>query len=153
MKLADLFSNFFNVRQELIDAVKGLTQEQLNWKPTGYANSIAGLLGHIAVCEYWWVTVLAMRKTQASEAEFSRFDNARTLTECLSLLNETLADMREYLEREEVEDWDQVFYESKPHDLRVSKRWLIWHTIEHQARHRGQIFMLMRLQGLDVPNV
>jgi uncharacterized damage-inducible protein DinB len=34
-----------------------------------------------------------------------------------------------------------------------SKRWLVWHVVEHQARHRGQIFMLMRMQGIEVPDV
>ena len=36
---------------------------------------------------------------------------------------------------------------------KVSKRWLVWHVVEHQARHRGQIFMLMRMQGIEVPDV
>jgi len=31
--------------------------------------------------------------------------------------------------------------------------WLAWHVVEHQARHRGQIFMLLRMQGIEVPDV
>jgi hypothetical protein len=48
---------------------------------------------------------------------------------------------------------DELFYEAKEHDIKLSNRSLVWHVVEHQARHRGQIFMLMRMQGLEVPHV
>lgn len=153
MNLSDFFSNYYTVRAEMLDAVKNMTQEQLDWKCPQHSNTVGKLLAHIAEAEYWWITIVAAQKVAPSKKAFERFETARTLEETMALLAETLGDTREYLEKEGIEDWDEVFYEVKGRKEKVSKRWLVWHTVEHQARHRGHIFMLMRMQGLDVPNV
>jgi hypothetical protein len=76
------------------------------------------------------------------------------------LLSETFELTSRYLESEPLDDWDGVFYrvqgrddKGEAFDFKVSKRWLVWHVVEHQARHRGQIFMLLHMQGLEVPHV
>ena len=153
MKLADLFSNYFTVRNEMIKAVENLSRQYLEWTPPNHTNSIGSLLAHIAETEYWWITIVAEQKVDLDKADFDRFSKGHSLAEILSLLDEYLVETRAYLEREDSTDWDSVFYDVKGRDERASKRWLIWHVVEHQARHRGQIFMLMRMQGLDVPDV
>lgn len=160
MKLNDIFSNYHTVRKELVAAVRTLTPEQLAWKAPDHPNSIGWLLAHIADVEEWWITTVALRKQPVDSSAFERFKKASKLDEYLGLLNETYEATTAYLESESLDDWDTVFYSAsgtddngKSFDIKVSKRWLIWHTIEHQARHRGQIFMLMRMQGLEVPNV
>lgn len=153
MKLTDFFSNYYTVRAELVDLVKGLTQEQLDWKPANHKNSIGYLLVHIAEAEYWWITLVAMQKEKYVKGCFDRFKAGQPLEANLELLERGLADMREYLENEDIEDWDEVFYEVKGRKEKVSKRWLVWHVVEHQARHRGQILMLMRMQGIDFTDV
>ena len=153
MKLADLFSNYYTVRKELIDAVGGMSPRQLAWVPEGHTNSIGRLLAHIAETEFWWITIVALRKAEYSESAFERFESASGLNECLALLEETLADTTEYLQQNTTDDWDSVFHDVVGHNEKVSMRWLAWHVIEHQARHRGQIFMMMHMQGLKVPDV
>jgi uncharacterized damage-inducible protein DinB len=150
MKLIDVFSNYFTVRKEMVEAVKDLTQEQLDWTAPNHRNSIGHLLSHIAGTECWWIECVAGGNY---DEDGKRFDSARTREEILGLLDEQQQVMTEYLERETTDDWDKVFYEIKDRNEKVSKRWLIWHVVEHQARHRGQIFMLLRMQGLDVPDV
>jgi uncharacterized damage-inducible protein DinB len=34
-----------------------------------------------------------------------------------------------------------------------SRYWVIWHTIDHELHHRGEIFLMMGLMGLDVPDL
>ena len=151
MKLSDLFSNYFTVRAELVKAVQDLTQEQLDWTPPNHLASIGKLLAHIAECEYAWITCLALKKE--ASPDFTRFEKARTLREILALLDQYHTEFTEYLSAEDIEDWDRIFYQFPESTEKVSKRWLVWHVVEHQARHRGQIFMLMRMQGIEVPNV
>lgn len=153
MNLADLFSNYFTVRKEMVKAVKNLSWQHLEWTPPNHTNSIGSLLAHIAETEYWWITIVAEQKVDLEKADFERFSKVRSLVEIVTLLDEYLAETRAYLVREDSSDWDDVFYDVKGRDESVSKRWLVWHVVEHQARHRGQIFMLMRMQGLDVPDV
>jgi uncharacterized damage-inducible protein DinB len=160
MKLSDLFSNYFTVRKELVAAVDNLTPGQLAFTAPNHANSIGWLLTHIAETEEWWVSTVALRREDYREEDFDRFKAASRLDEYLGLLIETFDATSAYLEAEPLEDWDRVFYrvhgvgeDGKPFDYKVSKRWLVWHVVEHQARHRGQIFMLLRMQGLEVPDV
>ena len=153
MKLSELFSNYYTVRAEMVDAVRNLSQSQFDWHPPDHTNSIGRLLAHIAETEYWWISIVAQKKTSPTEADFDRFEKARQPDDILALLDKYLAETRTYLEREEIENWDDVFYDVEGRDTKVSKRWLVWHVVEHQARHRGQIFMLMRMQGVDVPHV
>ncbi len=151
MKLSDFFSNYFTVRAELVKAVQGLTQQQLDWTPPNHPASIGKLLAHIADCECYWISYVALQKEP--DPDFTRFEKADTLPQILSLLEYYHGDFTEYLQSEGIDDWDEKFYEIPKHDEKVSKRWLVWHVVEHQARHRGQIFMLMRMQGIEVPNV
>jgi uncharacterized damage-inducible protein DinB len=48
--------------------------------------------------------------------------------------------------------WDEKIYSPRPGEM-LSLKDIAWHTIEHEMRHHGQIFMLMRLQGIKPPNV
>lgn len=153
MNLADIFSNYFTVREELIRAVAGLSREQLDWTPAEHPASIGRLLAHIADCECYWIGEIA--GSIREKPDYTRFDAAQTRDELLDLLKEFEDLTAAYMADGSTDDWDQVFYPvvRDGNQEKVSRRWLIWHVVEHQARHRGQIFMLMRMQGLEVADV
>ncbi len=154
MKLSEIFSNYFTVRAEMMRAVENLSQEQLDWTGPHHPASVGRLLAHIADCEFFWIGHVAAGKP--GRPDFSRFENARTLEEIIGLLREQERAVTDFLETNDLDDWDQVFdsYQHRDGSVeKLSRRWLIWHVVEHQARHRGQIFMLMRTQGIEVPDV
>jgi len=151
MKLLDLFSNYFTVRAELIAAVRNLTPEQMAFTAPNHPNSIGWLLVHIAETEYWWIADVALG--QADHSRYETFKPDMNLPDVLTLLDEMHELTRHYLDVTELEDWDTIFYPIPDRAEKVSARWLVWHVVEHQARHRGQVFMLLRMQGLDVPHV
>ena len=153
MKLSEIFTNYYEVRAELMDAVKDLTRQQLYWTTPDYPASIGSLLAHIAETEYWWITVVAERKVTPEEADFKRFEQQVEPETLLTWLDQYFGETKAYLERESLDDWDEVYYRIPGRDHKFTKKWLAWHVVEHQARHRGQIFMLMRMQGIDVPVV
>jgi uncharacterized damage-inducible protein DinB len=154
MKLADIFSNYFTVRKELMKAVEPLTQAQLDWMPPMHTATIGKLLAHIASCEVGWIGYFATRKY--AEDAWERFEGALDKESVLRHLREAEELFTEYLVETDFEDWDEVFYSHTDENgsvEKLSRRWVVWHVVEHQARHRGQIFMLMRMQELEVPNV
>ena len=153
MKLAEIFTNYFQIRKELIEGVKNLTREQLEWTPEGHTNSIGKLLAHIAEAEYWWIYVVAEANIKQADADSSVFEKPAELSQILTWLDEYHNITRGYLEREDLENWDDISYLVEWRKEHITKRDLVWHVVEHQARHRGQIFMLMRMQGLEVPRV
>ncbi|UCC43885.1 MAG: DinB family protein [Candidatus Zixiibacteriota bacterium] len=153
MNLADLFSNYFTVRAEMVQAVKSLSRDQLHWKTPGHPNSIGWLLAHIAETEYWWVIIVAEREVSLAQADWAPFRKELSIEGYISLLEQYEEVTRRWLEKRDDADWDRMFFEIPDRGEKVSLRWLAWHVVEHQARHRGQVFMLMRMQGLEVPHV
>ncbi|MCE5260280.1 MAG: DinB family protein [Chloroflexi bacterium] len=35
----------------------------------------------------------------------------------------------------------------------VTWRWAVWHVLEHTIHHRGEIFLMLGLQGMEAPDV
>ncbi|MFH2049776.1 MAG: DinB family protein [bacterium] len=153
MKLSEFFSNYFDVRKELIDMTKSLSQEQLDWSPPGHPAKIGKLLVHIADCEYFWINHVAKK---IPNPDYAPFHKASTWGDYKALLDDCFEIMKDFLETEDIEDWKTKKYDFTDENGKTdhfTKEWLIWHVVEHQARHRGQVMMMMRTQGLDVPDV
>ena len=153
MKLSDLFSNYFEVRTEMTDGTRALTEKQLAWTPANHPNSIGHLLAHIAEAECWWISIIARKSITEDDADLKGFEDKMSTGKLFDLLEEYFGETRLFLEANNTSTWDTIMYDVPGRSKPVSLRWLAWHVVEHQARHRGQIFMLMRMQGLDVPNV
>lgn len=154
MQLIDIFSNYAVVRQEMVQTVRSLKQEHLDWTMPHHPATIGKLLAHIALCEHFWMDIAVGKLAEHPDVEV--FESAHDLPTLLNLLDAQARKVIAYLETESCEDWDEVFYSYvHPGGERESwsKRFVTWRVVEHQARHRGQIFMIMRMQELEVPNV
>jgi len=148
MRLSELFSKWESVRSQLIDAVRPLTRGQIDWLPEGGLNSIGDLLRHIAETENWWFGHLIMGKEYADITK----DQAPDLDSIFAELEKSHAQVLEILQKETIDSWENKLYKL-PNDEEMKLRVIVWHVFEHEARHRGQIFMMMRLQGIAPPRV
>lgn len=153
MKLSDLFSNYFEVRTEMVDGTRSLTDEQLAWTAPNHTNSIGKLLEHIAEAECWWISIIATKSITEEEADLEGFEKKMSAEKLFALLEKYFLETQKFMEANDTSSWDTIMYDVPARSKPVSLRWLAWHVVEHQARHRGQIFMLMRMQELDVPRV
>ncbi len=151
MNLAELFFNYTDCRRELIDGINNLTDEQLDWTPPNHDNSIRKLLVHIAEAEYWWIESVAQGRIDEHDESFDQ--KHYTLPELLGLLDQWHDKTVDFMRRHDIAQFDSVTFHLPWRKTDVTLGWLVWHVVEHQARHRGQIFMLLRMQGLDVPRV
>ena len=149
MKLSDLFFHWEVVRRQMVEAVSRLSQEQLDWLPTNGKNSIADLLRHIAETEIWWFGVVVQGNKGLGDVSRNDAPDLQSILRVLENSHEYVADI---LGRESTDSWDTRIF-TLPDNEKLTLRWIVWHTIEHEMRHRGQIFMLMRLQEITPPNV
>jgi uncharacterized damage-inducible protein DinB len=46
---------------------------------------------------------------------------------------------------------DQVL--RTPWDEDLPLRWIIWHVLEHEISHRGEIYLMLGLMGMEAPDV
>jgi uncharacterized damage-inducible protein DinB len=150
-----------NVRASLKASVDGLDQADLDRDFGSGTPSIARLLCHAGLAEVVWITKV-WRAEQIPDGWKPWFDRGRldagaaplesvSADEIFTWLDEVREKTRLTLIRVTDRDIDRkIAKTSKGH---ASLRWILYHLVEHEAHHRGQIHLLRRLAGKPLPTV
>jgi uncharacterized damage-inducible protein DinB len=149
------------VREDLLHELDGLTPAQLDWHPDDQTESIGTLLLHLDAVEWSWIhedifgAASDAYPGQWAEAMPIRVGAAqvqgRPLTAYLEQLAATRARTLEVLRGFGDADLARLVGESEPPPGREPRStlytidWIIWHIIEHEATHVGQVELLRRL--------
>ena len=153
MKAIDVFSHGFDLRNHFFPAYRTLTPEQIEWKPEGGKNNIAFLLRHVAQSEDWFIRAV-IRQEQMTPKRKAELPTLETIMDYLEeTRNRTLDLLREIPVEalNETRPMPEGFRGSPRSEVTVG--WVIHRIQSHEAYHLGQINMLMRLQGLEPPNM
>jgi uncharacterized damage-inducible protein DinB len=148
-RLRDIFSHWDVICAELIDGVGSLTQKQLDWIPPGGLSSIGDLLRHISETELWWIGNVVLKNFNYRDLTSTLAPNLNAIIGELQISHNYTIDL---LNSKTVDCLNET-YRIPEISQSYSLGWILWHTIEHEMRHRGQIFLLMRLQGITPPHV
>jgi uncharacterized damage-inducible protein DinB len=155
-----LKTELIEVRNNLMTAIKGIDQDMLDFTPDQKTvESIATLLLHVAAIEWSWI----FEDIFGEEMEYEKWKHAFALREGVDvdqirdkplgyfkeILIETRSQIFEALDRFEDKDLDRIFPEGKEEGRRFTLRWIIYHIIEHEAMHIGQISLLKRLYKIN----
>lgn len=140
-----------DLRPFTLSALRKLTPEQLHWKPEGWHSSAWDLAVHMADCEWHWIYRNALKK----EPWTARWDPDRfkDLDELIAFWNKIHQVTVQWLQDSPVTELSRQYpmpYLAQPY---ATMNWLIYHVMEHEIHHRGQIFMLMRMQGVTPPEI
>jgi uncharacterized damage-inducible protein DinB len=151
-------SGMAEVREQLSDAVKDLSNEENSAKFTPNSHSIGQLILHIAEAEWWWIKcILAEKELDEEEAKRTAFwdvlldedfaSKNYSAEFCIDAVDKVRADCLESLKDFSEEDLDRYFGWDKKDGRRieVTFRYILHHLIDHEAQHKGQILMLKRL--------
>lgn len=153
MKAAELFPFRHEVRAGTLRAVTGLSPDHLEWKPVGGVHSIMGWLRHIAQSEDWWVQsgvfghhdFVPRRKAELSD-----------LQSVLSYLESTRARTEQLLEEWPAEKLSETRpippgFLGAPRGPELPLHWIMGNLYDHERHHRAQIYLYLRLMGIDPP--
>ena len=149
MSAKDLFQHWTSVRAGLYGAMDQLTDEQLDFVPREGMWSLGTVARHIAHAEEAWFRhwMTGMRE---GPPEYTSQDYP-TVESIKALLAEVHARTDAYLETLDVVDLEETF--ETVWGQKGSIRWVVWHVLDHEIHHRGEIYLMMGLLGIEAPDV
>jgi uncharacterized damage-inducible protein DinB len=150
MNAKELFGHWAEVRQGLFQALDRLSDAQLEFVPREGLWSLGKVARHIADAEEGWFRYVVTREHREWPADSSPQDYP-TVGSVKALLAEVHARTEAYLETVDAADLDRRI--EAPWGEQVSLRWIIWHVLEHEIHHRGEIFLMLGLLGMAAPDI
>jgi uncharacterized damage-inducible protein DinB len=149
MNAKEAFGQWAQVREGLLQALDQLSDAQLGFVPRAGLWSLGTVARHIASCEEGWFRHTVMRELP-DWPEYSAADYP-TVAAVKALLTDVHARTEAYLEGIDAADVDRPV--SLPWGSTVPLLECIWHVLEHEIHHRGEIFLMLGLLGMEAPDV
>ena len=148
----ELFEHWDQVRTGLNQALDPLRDEQLAFTPREGLWSLGQVACHIAGCEEGWLRDLCFGRWSRPEADY-KLQGYPTVAALKQLLAEVHARTAAELATapELTGRLDQPA--TLPWGPTVSWRWAVWHVLEHEIHHRGEIYLMLGLLGMEAPDV
>ncbi|HEY0754933.1 MAG TPA: DinB family protein [Ktedonobacteraceae bacterium] len=145
-------------QQRLITAIAPLTAEQLALRPAPQNWSVGMLVAHIISARAWWFH-MRMGKGSAEFAPLALWDEdeeapSRPAAELVAGLEKSWQLIQETLARLTPADLEQIFpHSSNQASLARSCQWMIWHVLEHDIHHSGELSSILGAHGLAAVNL
>jgi uncharacterized damage-inducible protein DinB len=150
MNARQLFGHWVVVRRDLLRALDQLADEQLDFVPREGLWSLGTVARHIANAEEGWFRYAITRELDVWPPRYSA-DACPTVASIKQLLAEVHARTEAYLETLAAEQLDEAL--QMPWGAELSRREIIWHVLEHEVHHRGEIFLMLGLMGMEAPDI
>lgn len=152
----DFFGGWERHNALLVKTIAPLGGEELSWSAGEGLWSVRVLACHIAAARAWWFKAW-MDEGDAELARLITIDDeeierpTRDAARICAALDESWAQVRRCLEKWTASDLDEKFQRPKPnaagerpwHD----RRFIIWHVVEHDLHHGGEISLTLGMHG------
>lgn len=152
-----IYENWRIYHEKLRDCIPPLTDEQLLLQPAAHMWPLGQIVQHIIAVRAGWFsgTLQDDDKTMNEYMSWGQRDSpARRAVELARSLDETWAFIEARLQRWTPDDcartfpdeWDGQVYE-------VSRSWVIYHVMEHDLHHGGEVSLILGMNGLRTPDL
>lgn len=152
-----IYENWGEYQQKLCQAVAPLTHEQLNLQPAAHMWPLGQILQHIISVRAGWFSGTLQDEDEAMNAYMSwgqRGSLGRSAAELVQGLQETWSFIETRLQRWTPEECAQTFpdeWDGQVYEL--SRSWVIYHVMEHDLHHGGEVSLILgmhKLPALDL---
>lgn len=152
-----IYENWREYNAKLRTAITPLTAEQLKLQPAARMWPLGQIVQHIISVRAGWFSGTLQDNDEVMEGYMmwgQRDSPPRSAVELARGLDETWAFIETRLQRwtpEECaltfpDEWDGQTYE-------VSRSWVIYHVLEHDLHHGGEISLILGMNGLQAPDI
>jgi uncharacterized damage-inducible protein DinB len=133
--------------EALIKAVEGLEPDQLDLRASTDLRSVGEILAHMVGVRARWFHRLMGDGGAELEAfcEWGREDTTkRSAGEYVKALVSTWKRMHAIMEQWTEEDWEKTWPGKDEFDpVVITRQWVIWHLMEHDLHHGGEISLTL----------
>ena len=107
--------------------------------------SLSAIQAHVAETYLWWVGTVGLGGAEESELEVN---DVQALRDAFARVDATVLEALDSFT-----DLDAPFIWTSPsgEDVKLSRRWLILHSVTHEFHHKGQALALARAIGHPHP--
>jgi uncharacterized damage-inducible protein DinB len=155
--LATLAREWGAYQDQLVRAVEPLTDEQLRLTAAPHLRSIGALVTHIAGTRAGWMTT-GLRIGQGQLDSIATWNvpepPALSATELVDALNQTWEVLRRHLDMWTTAELDEEVTATRGgKSYTFARRWIVWHLLEHDLHHGGELAFSLGMHGLAAPRI
>jgi uncharacterized damage-inducible protein DinB len=149
---ADLTAGWSRHQSLMIASLEGLSLNQLSFRPVPTQRSVSEIGRHIVAARIRWcrhalgIGDTGLEKWAAWEKAESPEPHA---AELVGALSESWQPLAEGLARWTADEYAATLTARRgSEEMQVKRGWVVWHLIEHDLHHGGEISWLLGMQGL-----
>lgn len=152
-----------DIRNVTLSGINGLTKEQLFAEPVPGEFPIGAYLMHLGEADIGWLETLSGEKVSddlkkrcyysawfdVPESDYNPPTTPIEIGEYISAITDARNLLINYISKMSEEDLEIKLKRKRSATVEVdiSKKWIIYHLIEHESHTRGQMFLLIRMAG------
>lgn len=148
MDAKELFGHWNEVRGGLLAALDKLTDAQLDFTPRAGLWTLRETVVHIAGTEDGWLRHYTANRWHEHPPLAADYPT-------IASLKELLAQQHTATEAQFAADAEAALAQvcQCPWGAQVTMGWAVWHVLEHEIHHRGEIYLMLGLMGIEAPDV
>jgi uncharacterized damage-inducible protein DinB len=157
ISLATFYKGWDVYQQHLVTAVAPLSPDQLALRAAPHLWSIGMIATHIVATRVWWFHIW-MGEGSSELAPIAQWDEneepTRSAAELVAGLEATWQMIQDALAHWTPADLEQRFQDPYPREdyrgekRQYSRQWIIWHVLEHDLHHGGEVSFALGMHGL-----
>ena len=148
MNADQYFDHWNKIWRDLMRGVSLLEDKHLEYRPAeGYERTVGDILQHIINLELGWIHFVVRREQDGWPDETSgKAGNVKAIQSEMERVHKETTD---YLSTLSVEEFTRIV--QVPGDGAPKLSWILWHVLEQQIHHRGELFLCLSLLELERP--
>jgi uncharacterized damage-inducible protein DinB len=148
-----IYENWRGYQEKLRSCIAPLTSEQISLQPAAHMWPLGQIVQHIISVRAGWFSGTLQDEDAAMTAYMEwghRDSSARSGTELTHGLDETWAFIEARLQRWSPDDCAKTFPDEWDGQVwQVSRSWVIYHVLEHDLHHGGEVSLILGMNGLQ----
>lgn len=151
MNAQELFGHWNDVRTGLFEALDKVTDAQLDFRPRPGLWSLRETVAHIAGTEDGWLRYYAENCWHKDPPEAAGYPTVASLKALLAQTH--AATEAQFADHADGAEALLAQVRPLPWGAQTTMGRIVWHVLEHEIHHRGEVYLMLGLMGIEAPDV